>query len=215
MKKILASAGILIAVACYFAILYLLVPFTIVTGITILFTVLFLLLCLVGFLVFLEEPCVEQYFYSLPGAYVALTGLGIQAVVGVVLCIVQPFIVPALLIELVLFGVCGSIECYVLYAGVRARDINKKVERETGVMRRLRAQADTIWKTAPDYEWKRKAKEVAELVNYANPIRADEFAQEFEDELSAELDALETAMRKNDTASFNASRTRIRNMLSR
>lgn len=213
MKKIVASLGIGIAVVCYFSLLFLIVGFTTALLVPTLFTLLFVLLCLVSVLVFLEEPVVEQYFYSLPGAYIAMYGLMIQAAVGVILAVLHLPMILQLVIELILFGVAGTLECYVLFAGLRARELKKKYEEKTGAMRDLRAQADVIWKTAPDYEWKRRAKAVAEMVSYANPVRED-LAIEFEEAVYAELTELENAMRADDPEAFEAARKRIRNLLS-
>lgn len=214
MRNGLVILGMFIATGCYLALLYLIAGFTPITMIVLAFMLLFVILCTIASQIYYRRPDVEQYFYSIPGNYVAIAGLIVQAIVGLILATTVPIIRIVLIVEVILLGVFGAIECYTLYGGMRARQMQENTDYKTGAMRRLRDQADVIWKTEGDYEWQRKAKEVAELVAYANPVRGVG-AEEFEQAVSSELNALQHAVRTKDQTEFDAARDRIRILVSR
>lgn len=213
MRRMLAILGLGIAAICYYSVLFLLIGFTAAVAIPALFTLLFILLCVVAFVVFLDRPDAEQYFYGLPGSYIAMFGLLIQAILGIVLALLHVALIPVLIIELILFGLLGSIECYVLYAGLRARDLQERYDEDISTMRRLRAQAEQLWRVAPDYTWQRRIKETLEVISYANPVRTD-YAQDLEEAVSEALHEMNRAMRADDEEAFAAAQRRIRNILS-
>lgn len=130
-KKIVAIAGSVIAAGCYFIVLFLIGGLTGVSLISSVFTLAALGLCIGGAYVYLEEPVVEQYFYIFPGAYIGMLYLAVQMVVSLVIAGLHPAIVAQLIVEFVILGIFGSLQCYALYAGLRARELKRRRRRRS------------------------------------------------------------------------------------
>lgn len=212
--KYFLIVALAIVFLCYFVILTLLVPqFRPSYIIASAFSLVALIMQISAVLLIVTESSVKEYFYRIPAIYVGTIYLVIQLVVGAVLSFIDLSIRPVLVIEILIFAVCGSIECYMIYAGLHAKDLNDKVTESISDMRKLTAEAKAIVDTAPDYEWRRLAKAVSDEIQYANPVSGDNTAL-IETEIHKEFKSLREAVTTKDMDAYNASFNRIKQLLS-
>lgn len=73
-------------------------------------------------------------------------------VVSLVIAGLHPAIVAQLIVEFVILGIFGSLQCYALYAGLRARDLRRRQQAKVSSMRALSAKATAICKNTGDYK---------------------------------------------------------------
>ena len=91
-------------------------------------------------------------------------------VVSLVIAGLHPAIVAQLIVEFVILGIFGSLQCYALYAGLRARDLRRRQQAKVSSMRALSAKATAICKNTGDYKWKKQVQRVADAIRYADPV---------------------------------------------
>ncbi len=207
-------AAVSIVFVCYFALLTLFVPqFRTSYIIASVFSLIAIAMQISAILLIVTEPPIKEYFYRIPAIYVGMIYAIIQLVVGAVLSFVNLPVKPVLVIEILIFAVCGSIECYMIYAGLHARDLNDKVTEAISDMRKLSAEAKAIVDTAPDYEWRRLAKAVSDEIQYAEPVSSGSTAF-IEIEIHKELDNLRDAVAYKNRDAYDESFNKIKQLLS-
>ena len=206
-KKIVAIAGSVIAAGCYCIVLFLIGGLTGASLISSVFTLAALGLCIGGAYVYLEEPVVEQYFYIFPGAYIGMLYLAVQMVVSLVIAGLHPAIV-----EFVILGIFGSLQCYALYAGLRARDLRRRQQAKVSSMRALSAKATAICKNTGDYKWKKQVQKVADAIRYADPVSRGDTRQA-EQQIDEALEQIRIAVRTENQKEFDEAAERIRRSL--
>lgn len=211
-KKIVAIAGSVIAAGCYFIVLFLIGGLTGASLISSVFTLAALGLCIGGAYVYLEEPVVEQYFYIFPGAYIGMLYLAVQMVVSLVIAGLHPAIVAQLIVEFVILGIFGSLQCYALYAGLRARDLKRRLQAKVSSMRALSAKATAICKNTGDYKWKKQVQKVADAIRYADPVSRGDTRQA-EQQIDEALEQIRIAVRTENQKEFDEAAERIRKSL--
>ncbi len=209
---IVAITGSVIATGCYFIVLFLIGGLTGASLIGSAFTLAALGLCIGGAYIYLEEPVVEQYFYIFPGAYIGMIYLGVQMFVSFLLVGLHPAVVVQLIAEFVLLGIFGSLQCYVLYVGLRARDLQRRQQAKLSSMRVLSAKAIAICKNTSNYKWKKQVQKIADAIRYADPVtRGDTL--EAERKIDEALEQIRIAVRTENQEEFDEAAELIRGSL--
>lgn len=198
----------------YFAILSLTVPqFRISYIVASVFSLVATVMQISAIMLMITEPPIKEYFYRIPALHVGFIYMLIQYAVGAVLSLISFPLKAVLIIEVLIFAIGASIECYMIYAGLHAKELNDKVTASISDMRKLATEAKAIVATAPDYEWRRLAKAVSDEIQYSDPVSAND-ASFIEMEIHRELENLRCAVSEKNKDAYNASFGRIKKLLS-
>lgn len=150
---------------------------------------------------------------SNPGAGAAgISSEMLQMVVSLVIAGLHPAIVAQLIVEFVILGIFGSLQCYALYAGLRARDLKRRQQAKVSSMRALSAKATAICKNTGDYKWKKQVQKVADAIRYADPVSRGDTRQT-EQQIDEALEQIRIAVRTENQKEFDEAAERIRRSL--
>lgn len=212
-KSLTLVTALAIGFLCYVAILSLLTPvFSPVYFIALVFSLVAVAIQAVIICLFLPNPTITDFFYQEPTSRWGIAYLMVQAIASLVLSVLTLDWLVALIVEILILGIFGSLEFYLVYTGLYSQGVAKKYEADIAPMRDLTKQAKAIVDETTDYEWKRLAKGVLDEIQYANPVSGADTAR-LEADISFELGALRDAVSKKDRAEFDACAQRIKSML--
>ena len=212
-KKWFGVAGMLLGALCFFAILYFAVgSVTMEVEIVAGFMVFAILLSIASILVYLTEPVAEAYFYTLPAIYTGMIYLIVQGIAAFILAVMAPPFRTIMIVELVIAGIMGGGQCYVIFAGLRARELKRKMRAKVSNMRSLVKGAEAILGCTSDYEWQRQVKAVIDDLKYADHVTQGDTALA-ERQIGAALEALRRAVVEADQAAFDHAAASIRKCL--
>ena len=138
--------------------------------------------------------------------------LAVQMVVSLVIAGLHPAIVAQLIVEFVILGIFGSLQCYALYAGLRARDLKRRQQAKVSSMRALSAKATAICKNTSDYKWKKQVQKVADAIRYADPVSRGDTRQA-EQQIDEALEQIRIAVRTENQKEFDEAAEQIRRSL--
>ena len=109
-------------------------------------------------------------------------------------------------------GIFGSLQCYALYAGLRARDLKRRLQAKVSSMRALSAKATAICKNTGDYKWKKQVQKVADAIRYADPVSHGDTRQA-EQQIDEALEQIRIAVRTENQKEFDEAAEQIRRSL--
>lgn len=213
-KSLTLVTALAIGFLCYVAVLSLLTPvFGAVYFIALGFSLVAVAIQALIICLFMPSPTIQDFFYQEPTTRWGILYLIVQVIASLVLTLLVPGWLAALIVEVVILGIFGSLEFYLVYTGLYSQGVAKKYAEDVSGMRSLTKQAKAIMDETADYEWKRLCKAVLEDIQYANPVTTENTVR-LESDISFELGALRDAVSRKDRAAFDECAQRIKTLLS-
>ena len=212
-KNMFLIGTLVIILGCYIGLLTLVAPILgPAFGVTLLFSLIPMILLAVIIMLFMPENSIKGYFFQETSIRLAILYIVIQFIAGFILTILMVKLRLVFIVEFIILGVFGSVTAYAAYAGLHASDVEKHHKEVISNMKKNQAEAKSIMDSVVDYEWKRLVKSVWEEINYAPPA-TKEGTEQIEEDIFFELGMLRAAVDEKNREHFDASASRIKELL--